>query len=137
MFVRQAMAQFQKFAVLATHTRSLNKTSPGKCAKCQERGCKSHGNIVYNNNNGCVHSCHMSGSGWRVVHVSLPSHGTVSEIYRSGYTCSIFEQSIRAESAPNAKTVAASFPRISFITTEMATFKVAACLVVDHGWSGI
>ena len=120
------------------HTLNLQaKYTTGKCTKCRERGCKSRENIVYNNNNGRVRSRNMSDGRSRAVHVRLPSHVTISKIRCSGYTCSIFEQNIRLESALNAENVTVSLPRISFTTTTMAAFVVATCLAVDRGRSAI
>ena len=127
-----------KISLFWLHMLDLwTKYTMGKWTKCQERGCKSRENIVYNNNNGRVRNRDMSDSRSRAVHVCSPSHVTISKLRFSGYTCSIFEQNIRLESALNAETVAASLPRISFITTTMAAFVVATCLVVDHGRSTI
>ena len=117
------------------------KYTTGKCTKCQELGCKSCENIVYNNDNGRVRSRDMSVGRLRAVHVSSPSHVTVSKILCSGYTCLIFRQNIRLESALNAENVTVSLPRISFINTTKASFVVATCdqrfdSVLSSGRSG-
>ena len=58
---------FKKSAFWLHMLNLWTKYMTGKCTKCQKRGCKSPENIVYNHNNGRVHSRHVSDCRWSAI----------------------------------------------------------------------